>query len=61
MAYKNDIDDLRESPSLTLASMLKQKKAKVSFHDEFIPTVPVLKDFPELSGMKSVKLTKQKI
>ncbi len=61
MAYKNNIDDIRESPSLTLASMLLRKKAKVSYHDEYIPLIPDVKGFSELSGMKSVKLTKQKI
>ncbi len=61
MAYKNDIDDLRESPSLTLAKLLKQKKADVSYHDRYIPKIPDLKNFPELSGMKSINLTKKKI
>lgn len=61
MAYKNNIDDIRESPSLTLASMLLKNKAKVSYHDEYIPSVPYIEEFSELSGMKSVKLTKQKI
>ncbi len=61
MAYKNNIDYIRESPSLTLASMLLKNKAKVSYHDEYIPSVPYIKEFSELSGMKSIKLTKQKI
>ena len=61
MAYKKDIDDFRESPSLTLASILKKNKAKVSYHDNFIPKLPELGDFPNLSGMKSVNLTRKKI
>ena len=29
--------------------------------DEFIPKIPNLKEFPELSGMKSVKLSKKSL
>lgn len=61
MAYKNDIADLRESPSLTLAKLLKQNKAKVSYHDNFIPVLPSLEGFSELAGMKSISLQKNVI
>jgi UDP-N-acetyl-D-glucosamine dehydrogenase len=36
-AYKPDIDDLRESPALDVIGLLKQKGAKVSYHDPYIP------------------------
>jgi len=36
-AYKPDIDDLRESPSLDVIALLRQKKAQVSYHDPYIP------------------------
>ena len=32
-AYKPDIDDLRESPALDVIGLLREKKAKVSYHD----------------------------
>lgn len=35
-AYKPDIDDLRESPSLDVIGLLKQKGADVSYHDPYI-------------------------
>lgn len=38
-AYKPDIDDLRESPSLDVMGLLKQKGAEVSYHDPFIPSL----------------------
>lgn len=38
-AYKPDIDDLRESPSLDVIGLLKQKGALVSYHDPYIPKV----------------------
>jgi UDP-N-acetyl-D-glucosamine dehydrogenase len=37
LAYKKDIDDLRESPSIELIELLKQKGAKVDYNDPYIP------------------------
>ncbi len=37
VAYKPDIDDLRESPALDVIGLLKQKGARVSYHDPYIP------------------------
>jgi UDP-N-acetyl-D-glucosamine dehydrogenase len=39
LAYKRDIDDLRESPSLTIIELLREKGAVVSYNDPFFPTV----------------------
>jgi len=39
LAYKRDIDDLRESPSLTIIELLRDKGAEVSYNDPFFPTV----------------------
>lgn len=39
LAYKKDIDDLRESPSLTIIEILKEKGAIVSYNDPFFPYV----------------------
>jgi UDP-N-acetyl-D-glucosamine dehydrogenase len=35
IAYKKDIDDLRESPALEIIQLLQEKGATVSFHDPF--------------------------
>ena len=37
VAYKPDIDDLRESPALDVIHLLKDKGADVVYHDPFIP------------------------
>ena len=39
VAYKRDIDDLRESPSLTIIELLRERGAVVSYHDPFFPRV----------------------
>jgi UDP-N-acetyl-D-glucosamine dehydrogenase len=37
VAYKPDIDDMRESPALDVIHLLQQKGANVSYHDPFVP------------------------
>jgi UDP-N-acetyl-D-glucosamine dehydrogenase len=39
VAYKRDIDDLRESPSLTILELLREKGANVAYNDPYFPTV----------------------
>jgi UDP-N-acetyl-D-glucosamine dehydrogenase len=39
LAYKKDIDDLRESPSLTIIELLQKEGAQVSYNDPFFATV----------------------
>jgi UDP-N-acetyl-D-glucosamine dehydrogenase len=39
VAYKRDIDDLRESPSLTIIELLRDKGAIVAYNDPYFPTV----------------------
>ncbi|MDD5467206.1 MAG: nucleotide sugar dehydrogenase [Anaerolineales bacterium] len=39
VAYKPDIDDIRESPALDVLGLLNQKGAQVAFHDPHIPHI----------------------
>jgi UDP-N-acetyl-D-glucosamine dehydrogenase len=39
LAYKRDIDDLRESPSLTIIELLRDKGADVDYNDPYFPKV----------------------
>lgn len=39
MAYKRDIDDLRESPSLTIIELMQKRGAQVEYNDPFFPSV----------------------
>jgi UDP-N-acetyl-D-glucosamine dehydrogenase len=38
-AYKPDVDDIRESPSLDIIGLLRQKGAEVHYHDPYIPRI----------------------
>jgi UDP-N-acetyl-D-glucosamine dehydrogenase len=39
VAYKPEIDDLRESPALDVIGLLEQKGAQVSYHDPYVPSL----------------------
>jgi UDP-N-acetyl-D-glucosamine dehydrogenase len=39
VAYKRDIDDLRESPALTIIELLQKEGAQVSYHDPYFPFI----------------------
>ena len=39
VAYKKDVDDLRESPALTIIELLKSHGARVDYNDPYFPAV----------------------
>src|SRR6185369_10092222 len=39
VAYKKDIDDLRESPALTIIELLQKEGVQVSYHDPYFPMI----------------------
>ncbi len=39
VAYKKDIDDMRESPALKIIELLRKQGANITYHDPFIPTI----------------------
>ena len=57
LAYKKNVDDMRESPALTLIELLEQAGAKVAYHDPFIRRVKPSREHGNLTGRKSVSLT----
>ena len=61
MAYKRDIDDTRESPSLVIQEILGEMGAHVDYHDPHVPAIPITRKFSELAGLKSVELTPEVI
>jgi UDP-N-acetyl-D-glucosamine dehydrogenase len=43
IAYKKDVDDLRESPALELLDLLEERGATVDYHDPHIPSIPPIR------------------
>jgi len=54
MAYKKDVDDLRESPAITLANLLHDAGAVVTYND---PHIPKMKTRHSTLNLESVELT----
>jgi UDP-N-acetyl-D-glucosamine dehydrogenase len=54
VAYKKDIEDVRESPALRVIELLMEKKAKVSYNDPYIPEIK-----ENGTRLKSIKLDKK--
>jgi len=55
LAYKRDVDDMRESPSVTLIEKLREHGAAVTYNDPHIPVAPRQREHN--LGLKSRKLT----
>jgi UDP-N-acetyl-D-glucosamine dehydrogenase len=58
-SYKKDIDDMRESPSLKLIEIFREKGAEVDYNDPFIPKLPKTRKYN--FDMSSVPLTKENL
>lgn len=57
LAYKKNIDDMRESPSLLLIDILRKRGANVDYHDPYIAEVPFDRHHVEFAGMKSADIS----
>ncbi len=57
LAYKKNVDDMRESPALTLIDLLEAQGAKVDYHDPIIAKVKPSREHPHLAGRRSVALS----
>jgi UDP-N-acetyl-D-glucosamine dehydrogenase len=55
VAYKKDVDDLRESPSLKLLELLTARGAKLDYNDPYFPALHKMRHY-DYSNMKSVEL-----
>ncbi len=58
LAYKANVDDMRESPSLVLIERLEAKGAKVDYNDPYIPEIPVTREHSALAGRRSQPIGK---
>lgn len=61
VAYKPDVDDLRESPAFEIITQFKQAEADVSYHDPHIAVTPKLRSWPDLPPMHSVELSAERL
>ena len=55
IAYKKNVDDMRESPSVTIMEILRDKGAIVSYADPHVPVFPKMREHS--FDLKSVEIT----
>ena len=57
LAYKKNVDDLRESPSIRIIELLRERGAQVEYHDPWCPRITEMRHKPAyLLEMESVDL-----
>ncbi len=57
MAYKKNVDDIRESPALAIFQKLINKKSYVDYFDPYITMIPKMRSYPSLLNVFSINLT----
>lgn len=61
LAYKKNIADIRESPSLRLIELLEEQGAQVDYSDPHVPVVPPTREHGRLAGRQSVDTEKASV
>lgn len=56
VAYKKNVNDIRESPGLEILDMLRARGADAQYHDPYVPEIGPTRRHPSLAGMRSVPL-----
>lgn len=58
LAYKANVDDMRESPSLVLIEKIEAQGAKVDYNDPYVPVIPHTREHDYLAGRTSQPISK---
>jgi len=61
LAYKANVDDMRESPAFHLLELLQAQGAEVAYHDPHIPVIGPTREHGAWAGVKSVPWEKETI
>ncbi|MEN3930544.1 nucleotide sugar dehydrogenase [Microvirga sp. W0021] len=57
LAYKKNVDDIRESPALKLMELLEERGARVDFYDPYVSEIPATREYGHFKNRKSVALS----
>ena len=61
LAYKPNVDDMRESPTFELFHLLEELGAEVAYYDSYIPAIPPTREHAHYTGRSSVEWNKESI
>ena len=54
IAYKKNVDDVRESPAFPMIELLEENGAKADFYDPYVSVIPNTREHASLAGRQSV-------
>jgi UDP-N-acetyl-D-glucosamine dehydrogenase len=57
LAYKKNVQDMRESPTFKLMELLEKRGAVLAYHDPHLPEIPPSREHAEYTGRTSTALT----
>ncbi len=61
LAYKRNVPDIRESPSLKLIELIEERGGTAAYHDPHVPKIPKTRAYGALMGRASVPLTEHNV
>ncbi len=61
LAYKKNVGDIRESPSLRLIEIIEERGGKADYHDPHVGEIPSTREYQALKGRKSVDLSPETV
>lgn len=57
LAYKKNVDDVRESPTFRIMQLLERRGAAVDYFDPYVPVIGTTREYPQFAGRASVEWT----
>jgi UDP-N-acetyl-D-glucosamine dehydrogenase len=61
LAYKKNVADIRESPSLRLIEIIEERGGKADYHDPYVAEIPPTREYQALKGRHSIALTGEQL
>ena len=61
LAYKKNVDDIRESPTFVFLDLLTASGASVAYFDPLVPIIPATREYLSYSGQKSIDWSSQEL
>jgi UDP-N-acetyl-D-glucosamine dehydrogenase len=61
LAYKKNIDDIRESPAFRVMSLLHSRGALVKFYDPYVSIIPVTREYAEFAGQQTIEFSQESL
>jgi UDP-N-acetyl-D-glucosamine dehydrogenase len=61
LAYKPDVDDMRESPTFAIMDLLEREKAIIDYYDPYVPVITPTREHAHWTGKESTQWSKEVI